>query len=57
MLRGPPEPTPEGRFRYPDDGRASLLVILDPEDGTFTEVSEGMYAAYGNYDPIMWGER
>ncbi len=54
--------SPEGRYiafgvDVPGDERPALLLVLDVESGTFTEVSEGMYAAYGTYDPVMWGRR
>jgi len=54
--------SPDGRYiafgvDVPEDDRAALLLILDTLSGDYTEVSEGMYAAYGTYDPVMWGVR
>ncbi len=52
--------SPDGRYiafgtDEPDDERPALLLILDTETGDFTIATEGMYAAYGSYDPVMWG--
>jgi len=54
--------SPDGRYiafgvDVPEDDRAALLLVLDTLSGDYTEVSEGMYAAYGTYDPVMWGVR
>jgi hypothetical protein len=38
----------------PGDGRPPILFVLDTVSGDYTEVTEGMYAAYGTYDPVMW---
>lgn len=52
--------SPDGRYLafgvdVPEDGRAALLIVLDTQTGDYTEISEGIYAAYGTYDPVMWG--
>jgi len=54
--------SPDGRYlafgvEIPGDERAPLLLSLDTESGDFYELSEGIYAAYGTYDPVMWGTR
>ena len=54
--------SPDSRFvafgvDVPQDGRGALLLALDITSGDYTEVTEGMYAAYGSYDPVMWGTR
>jgi len=52
--------SPDGRYLafgvdVPGDERAALLVVLDTQTGDYTEITEGIYAAYGSYDPGMWG--
>ena len=52
--------SPDGRYlafgvEIPGDDRAALLLGLDTESGDNYELSEGIYAAYGTYDPVMWG--
>ncbi|MBN1966825.1 MAG: PD40 domain-containing protein, partial [Anaerolineae bacterium] len=52
--------SPDGQYiafgvDVPGDERAAILYALDTASGDYTEVTEGMYAAYGTYDPVMWG--
>ncbi|GAB4571446.1 MAG: hypothetical protein Kow0077_08090 [Anaerolineae bacterium] len=54
--------SPDGQYiafgvDEPDDERPALLMVLDTLTGDYTVVSEGMYRAYGTYDPVMWGLR
>lgn len=37
------------------DERPALLLVLDTQTGDYTIATEGMYPAYGTYDPVMWG--
>lgn len=41
----------------PGDERPALMLALDVGTGTYYEITDGMYAAYGTYDPVMWGTR
>ncbi|MBN2470134.1 MAG: PD40 domain-containing protein [Anaerolineae bacterium] len=52
--------SPDGRYiafgtDEPGDERPALLLVLETQTGDFTIVSEGLAAAYGTYDPVMWG--
>ncbi len=54
--------SPDGRYLAfgldeAGDGRPPILYALDTVTGDFTEVTEGMYAANGTYDPVMWAAR
>jgi hypothetical protein len=54
--------SPEGRYiafglDEPGDERPAILYVLNTESGNYTEVTEGMYAAFGTYDPVMWARR
>ncbi len=54
--------SPDGRYiafgaDTPGDGKGALLLALDTQSGTFTEITDGIYPAYGTYDPVMWGVR
>ena len=59
-----PEPvwSPDGQYiafgaDVPGDEQPAIMFVLDVQTGNFTEVTSGMYAAYGTYDPVMWGIR
>ncbi|MFN8373551.1 MAG: hypothetical protein U0694_11845 [Anaerolineae bacterium] len=39
----------------PNDNRGYLLLTLDTQSGTLTELSEGVFPAFGSPDVIAWG--
>jgi|GEM_PF-363273 len=39
----------------PGDDKGYLLLALDTTTGVFTELSNGIYPAYGTADPVAWG--
>jgi len=41
----------------PGDDRGSLLLAMNLADGSFTELSDGIYPALGSPDVIAWGFR
>lgn len=41
----------------PGDDKGYLLLALDVATGQFTELSDGLFPALGNPDPIAWGLR